>query len=188
MNHEERAKLEDRIFDLSNLDMSDIEAMSDDDLIDWMTRHELAKQAQAVEAEQIKPEREPVPRSRERAPRVKRIQSVKTGETFIEKNGKLYRREVWTSFDMLGNESERTIDIACGQRVHIDGRLVSASIALHWVRTGEWVARVPKPPKAPAKPFRAVVRHEGKTKHIGCFATAEERDAAIFSFKLGLTP
>lgn len=186
MNREERLKLEDRIFDLSNLDMLDIEAMTDDDLIDWMTRHELAKQAREVE--QVKPERESVQRSRERAPRVKRLQSVKLGETFVEKDGKLYRRESWLTFDMFGSEAERDIDIPCGQRVRWEGRLVSASVVLHWVRTGERVYRVPKPLKSPAKPFRAVVWHQGKARHLGCFATAEERDAATFAFKLGLTP
>lgn len=189
----ERDVLEDRLWavpELRQIEPDDnqrgfmLEDMTDEELISLAARFDQPKQEQAQPVEQVKPKPEPVERSRERAPRVKRVESVKLAESFVEKNGKLYRREVWTSFDMLGNEAERTLDIPCGQRVRWEGRLVSASIVLHWLRTGDVVKRLPRDD---AKPYRARIRSGGRLVHLGYFATAEERDAAIFSFKLGLT-
>jgi len=74
------------------------------------------------------------------------------------------------------------VRVHCGERVQWRGRTVSASIVLHWLRSGEIVARVPRE----AKPFRAVVRVGGKVKHLGRFATEAERDTAVFSFRLGV--
>lgn len=190
----ERDALEDRLWampEVKQIEPNDnqrgfmLEDMTDDELVSLADRLGQAQQERAREAEQVKPDREPTQRSRERAPRVKRVESVKTGEKFIEKGGKLYRRETWISADLMGNEAERTLDIPCGQRVRWDGRLVSASIVLHWLRTGDVVKRLPRDD---AKPYRARVRSGGRLVHLGYFATEAERDAAIFSFKLGLTP
>lgn len=189
----ERDALEDRLWampEVKQIEPNDnqrgfmLEDMTDDEIIDLANRLEPVPQEQVQQVEYVKPEREPAQRSRERAPRVKRVESVKTGEKFIEKGGKLYRRETWISADLMGNEAERTLDIPCGQRVRWEGRLVSASIVLHWLRTGDVVKRLPRDD---VKPYRARVRSGGRLVHLGYFATAEERDAAIFSFKLGLT-
>ena len=190
----ERNALEDRLWampEVKQIEPDDnqrgfmLEDMTDEELISLADRLGQAQQERAREVEQVKPEREPVKRSRERAPRVKRIESIKTGEKFIEKGGKLYRRETWASADLSGNEAERFLDIPCGQRVRWEGRLVSASIVLHWLRTGDVVKRLPRDD---AKPYRARIRSGGRLVHLGYFATEAERDAAIFSFKLGLTP
>ena len=37
-----------------------------------------------------------------------------------------------------------------------------------------------------AKPYRARIRDDGRLVHLGYFATAEERDAAIFAYRIGL--
>lgn len=92
------------------------------------------------------------------------------------KSGKLVRRENYSNGSV--------VYVRCGERVQFNGRTVSASIVLHWVRTGELVARAPRPVKA----FRAVVREGAKVKHLGRFATREERDAAVFAFRLGFVP
>lgn len=41
-----------------------------------------------------------------------------------------------------------------------------------------------KKPEREKKEFRAIVKHQGKTVHIGRYVTQEERDAAILNFKL----
>jgi hypothetical protein len=190
LTNEERVVLEDRCFGLSevkNIEPDEnrrgwmLEDMTDDELMIFIERDQIR---QATIADQPTPEREKVSRPRERAARVPKIQSVKTAEHFIEKDGKLYRRETWTSANIFGDTSERHFDILCGQRVRWEGRLVSASIVLHWVRTGEVVAKVPRGER---KPFRAQVRQGEKLVHLGYFATREERDAAIFAFRLGVS-
>lgn len=96
---------------------------------------------------------------------------------FVEsKSGRLVRKETFTD-GSIGY-------VRCGERVQWEGRTVSASIVLHWLRTGERVRRVPRT----VKPFRAVVREGDKVKHLGRFATREERDAAVLSYRLGFAP
>lgn len=187
MSEETRETLEDRVFDLPLMREQYPSAFERDMIVRNMSVDELRETLIVSQSTRVEPNHEPM-QTRNSEKRTKRVKRVKTEETFIEKDGHLYRRETWSIVDSFGNVHRDWHDYACGARVRWEGRLVSASVVLHWLRTGERVKRVPKPPKPPAKPFRAVVRHQGKTRHVGCFATAEERDAAIFSFKLGLTP
>ena len=46
---------------------------------------------------------------------------------------------------------------------------------------GEWL-------KQRGKPFRARVRTDNGLVHLGYFATEEERNAAVFAYRLGITP
>jgi hypothetical protein len=39
-----------------------------------------------------------------------------------------------------------------------------------------------------AKRYRARVRESDRLVHLGYFATREERDAAVFAYRLGITP
>lgn len=97
---------------------------------------------------------------------------------YLERQGKLVRVEQWSD----GTHIEVRETVVKTQRVRWRGRTVSQSIVLHYLRTGELVERVPKP--IGLKPYRAVVWLNGKPKHLGYFATKEERDAAIVNAKL----
>lgn len=190
MSEETRETLEDRVFDLAFMREQYPSASERDIVVRNMSDDELREALTVSQLEQVEPNPEPVSapkpvQTRSSEKRANRMKRVKTEESFIEKDGQLYRRETWSIIDSLGNVHRDWHDYLCGQRVRWEGRLVSASIVLHWLRTGERVKRVPS---TDAKAYRAVVWHDGKTKHLGYFATAEERDAAIFSFKLGLTP
>ena len=97
---------------------------------------------------------------------------------YLERQGNLVRVEHWSN----GSRTEVRETMVKTGRVRWRGRTVSQSIVLHYLRTGEIVERVPKP--IGLKPYRAVVRVGDKVKHLGYFATKEERDAAIVNAKL----
>ena len=98
----------------------------------------------------------------------------------IEHNGHLCRR--------LTYSHGPACIVRTGERVQFEGRTVSAALVLHYLRTGERVARLPRAIKA----HRAVIRHNGRVIHLGRFATAAEavaaRDAARLRVSLGLNP
>ena len=190
MSEETRETLEDRVFDLPLMRERYPSTVERDMIVRNMSDDELQETLTVSQLEQVESNPEPVSspkpvQTHNSEKRTKRVKRVKTGESFIEKDGQLYRRETWSIVDSFGNVHRDWHDYLCGHRVRWDGRLVSASIVLHWLRTGERVKRVPS---TDAKTYRAVVWHEGKTRHLGYFATEAERDAAVFSFKLGLTP
>jgi hypothetical protein len=116
----------------------------------------------------------PPPERKRRAIRPRAVPPKLVSFEFIDGDGVLLRRENFNN-DTVAN-------VKCGKRVQFEGRTVSASIVLHYLRTGERVARVPREVKL----FRAVVRVGGKVKHLGRFATEAERDTAVFSFRLGV--
>jgi hypothetical protein len=121
------------------------------------------------------PEPDAPPRERKRRPiHARAVVPKLLSFEFAEYRGALVRMETFNNGDV--------VRVHCGDRVQWRGRTVSAGIVLHWLRTGETVARVPRKPK----PFRAVVRVGGKVKHLGRFATEAERDAARFAFRLGV--
>jgi hypothetical protein len=113
-----------------------------------------------------------------RPKRVKTNPPRMIAESYIEVDGKLKRRQVWR--DHTGRE-EITIS-PCGAQVQFNGRRRSAHLVLHWLRTGVLLERMPRV----KKPFRAVARINGKPTHIGVYATAEERDAALALVKMGI--
>jgi hypothetical protein len=155
----QRDDMIERVYAKTDLDFDQIEQLSDTKLREML----------GLTVEPVKPEK-PV---RDVAPRTK---PVMTGFEFVEHEGTLHRIETWTH-----GLTDQRLRIRCGATVRFDGRTVSASIVLHWLRTGELVKRVPRGRKT----WQAAVRVDGKVKHLGRFATVEERDAAVFAFRLG---
>lgn len=130
----------------------------------------------------------PVPSSdpKNRAPRAPRERKPIPQKLLAEyqvRNGNLYWVEQWKHPLSDGTWKDVEYSKQCYDRVTFEGRRLSVPIVIHYLTTGEWVKRVPS---ATTKPHKAVVWHEGKAKHLGYFATAEERDAAVFAWKLGL--
>lgn len=95
---------------------------------------------------------------------------------FCVRDGRLYRLEV------LGGI---TYTIPCGPRVRFNDRVFSARVVMHYLLTGDLLSRAHRTTAVP-KPFRARIRSGGRLVHLGYFATAEERDAAVFAHRLGL--
>lgn len=145
----------------------------DADMLDSLTHEQLRDLLHIPSDEPIeapKPKKQRPKTIRSFRPKVERVD-------FVESNsGKLMRRETYTNGSIAF--------IRCGERIQFEGHTVSASIVLHWVRTGERVTRAPRAVKS----FRAVVREGAKVKHLGRFATREERDAAVLMYRLGKTP
>ncbi len=173
----DRQELEDVVWELPSIQQSGI----DFDVIESMTDAELhellnpTKPAPVAIEKPAKPAR--VAKTQLPAPRC-------TGFEYIERGSRLIRRETWEHWNDAG--SWTTVEnVTCGNRVQWNGRTVSASIVLHWLRTGETVKRVPR---VAAKRFRGVVRVGETVKHVGYFSTAEERDRAVMMAKLGIYP
>lgn len=110
---------------------------------------------------------------------------------------------------ITGEINRRGMDIcieglskANGHRsVQYAGKRIYSSVLAWFLHYGEWPSRhirhlngdrgdnrIGNLAMAGAMPvrYRAVIRKDGKTHHIGYFATPEERDAAIFAVKLGV--
>ena len=87
---------------------------------------------------------------------------------------KLCSVETWASSH--GHMKEHVY--LCGVNVTFEGRQISSSIVKHYLLTGQWVKRVPKPMR-----YRAVARVGGKVTHLGYFDTLAERDVAIAAAK-----
>jgi hypothetical protein len=100
---------------------------------------------------------------------------------FVERDGRLMRRETWRRYSLDGQSFDGSVCIPCGARVVWDGRTVAAGVVLHWLRTGEKLPRLTKQ----RKPYRGRVRGaDGALIHLGYFATAQERDAAVLTYRL----
>ena len=81
-------------------------------------------------------------------------------------------------------ETERLVP--CGDRVQFAGKTYSRRIVEHYLKTGEMLHRAPRLTKGTR--YRARVRTSSGLLHLGYFATEAERDAAVFAYRLGLTP
>jgi hypothetical protein len=161
-----RQALEDAVYSAyPDLEMSDIERLPSEKL-DYMLG--------------VRQGRWKLPRSK-KAAEDKTIWH-KTSERFEVRNGSLVHIESWRVSNDAGHDLREYVQ-QCGERVLFEGRTRSASIVAHYLTTGEWVKRIPKPRR-----IRAVVRDGARVVHLGYFATVEERDAAIFAHKLGITP
>lgn len=158
MNREE---LEDAVYEKTGYDMSVIEEFTDSQLRDILGFSKPANQP----------------------PRIKRTKAAKPLDKcsieYVEHEGALHKIERYTFLP--------SIRVACGDRVRFEGRTVSASIVLHWLRTGEIVKRVPR-----VKKIKAAIRHNGRVIHLGRFDSREAvqaaKDAAKFRISLGLSP
>lgn len=162
---EAREALEDKVYDLHpELDMTDIQRMTDNQLM------ELVNLKIALRNDQPKPSK-PV------KPIAAKWRKVHSG--FEIRNDQLVLVETWRKNGIDHEKVE-----PCKPRVTYEGKQVSASILKHYLLTGEWIKRVAKP----SKPFKAVVYSNGKSLHLGYFATLEQKNDAIFAFKLGIVP
>lgn len=100
---------------------------------------------------------------------------------YFELDGRLMRRETWRRYSVDGMWSDDAFEVPCANRVLWEGRRVAAGVVLHWLKTGEKLPRLMKQ----LKPHRGRVRGaDGALVHLGYFATAEERDAAVLMYKL----
>lgn len=112
------------------------------------------------------------------------------GEAFALIDGRLMRRRVARVEVVQRNNERFTREVEhftpCGGRVRFGGRVYSAAVVAHYLQTGELVERAPRAKVAPR--FKAQVREGARVRHLGYFATVEERDAAVFAYHLGIFP
>jgi len=161
----QREDMIERAYAKTSLDFDQIEQLNDNQLRDLL----------GLTTEPEKPAKHEKP-GRDAAHKIK---PVMTGFEFVEHDGALHRVETW-----LTGSIEQRVRVRCGATVRFEGRSVSASIVLHWLRTGELVKRVPRARKT----WQAAVRDGGRVVHLGRFATREERDAAVLMYRLGKPP
>ena len=86
-------------------------------------------------------------------------------------------------FSVFQKSTPRAKRACCHHLVKLWEHGHAASILRHFLTTGEWVKRVPAPVR-----YRARVRTPEGLMHLGYFATQEERNAAIFAYRLGIFP
>ena len=170
MINEAREALEDKVYDLyPELDMGDIQRMSDaqlTNLVNLTRPNNRSLPDQPKQAKQSKPARAAKPQWR------------KVSAAYEIRDNQLMFVEQWRKNGIVSEKIE-----LCKPRVTYEGKQISASILMHYLTTGEWIKRVTKP----AKPYKAVVYTNGKkVVHLGYFATVDQKDAAIFAFKLGI--
>ena len=166
MINEARESMEDKVYDLySEMDMGDIQRMTDAQLTN------LIDLKMALRNGQPKPAKEPKP---------VKPQWSKVSAAHEVRNGQLMLIEKWRIASVFGQTTQERITV-CGVRTMYDGRMVASTLLMHYLTTGEWIKRIPKPAK-----HRAIVRDGKKVVHLGYFATLAEKDAAIFAFKLGI--
>lgn len=166
----EREVLEDKVYDLyPQLDMTEIQRMTDEQLNTMVERANGKTQGNL--SKPGKPSKPPkLPK-----PLVQRWSRLSVD--YQIRNGELVQVETWRK----GIDVREKIK-PCGNRVTYEGERLSAVILKHYLMTGQWVKRVPKP----VKKFKAVVSANGKSLHLGYFATVEEKEQAIFLHKLGI--
>ena len=109
-------------------------------------------------------------------------------EAFALIDGQLMRRhmaQISTTQDGIRSTRELEHLTPCGARARFDGRIYPAAILAHYLTTGELLPRVPR--AAAPQRYRAMIRVAGKLVHLGYFPSPEERDTAIFAYRLGIT-
>ena len=169
MINEAREALEDKVYDLhAELDMTEIQRMSDAHLMGLINLSRPNNQSLLDQPKQTK---------QSKPARVTIAKWQKVSAAYEVRDGQLCMVEQWRKNGIISEKVE-----LCKTRVTYDGKQVSASILMHYITTGEWIKRLVKP----AKPFKAVVYANGKTMHLGYFATLDQKEAAIFAFKLGI--
>lgn len=175
MTHETREQLEDVVFDAyPTLDMDVIESMPVEEL-----RH-LLDRLKPEQLEQVEePKQSPVKRSSVK------VEPQTLEDAFVVSNGRLMRRMV--TRHTLGQFVSETVHLApTGERVSFAGRTYRATHLMHYLKTGQWVLRIDK--RVNVKRHKAQVRVGARVLHLGYFASQEERDAAVLSYRLGITP
>ena len=152
--------------------------------LEALTDQELLHILQDDEVEEPRPIRKRKPNKPEK-PLI--IQPRTMDEAFAIVDGRLMRRTVAMvqSIEINGKQwKEVEHFISCGARVRFGGRTYYSSIVMHYLATNELVSRTPKLTTKPR--YRARLRHNGAMVHLGYFASVEDRDAAIFAYKIGI--
>jgi hypothetical protein len=102
-----------------------------------------------------------------------RVDRLAWGEpTYYVKDGILWMKR--EARDKVGKAHVQ--NTRAPQRIAWEGRIVSAASLMRYLLTGSW--------NKPVKAYRAVVWDGLKTRHLGYFATREERDATVLMWKL----
>lgn len=169
LNDEQRMKLEDDVCRKTGLDVPDVDWMSDQQLLDLLS-------PEPVVAKQPKESKKPGRRYK-----VKNTYLLIRPETirqaFAVVDGVLHRRKMYQQAE-TGQLDEQLI--RCDStRVQFQGILYSSSLLVHYLQTGEWLARTPRE----KKPHQAQIRHNGRVISLGYFATREECEAAKTFFR-----
>lgn len=173
-----RDELMEAAYNLTGADFDLIENMTDAQLRDILEPSTTATPA----PEKPKPSTTATPAPVATKPQrvAKSAPPVLLDSELIEHNGHLCRR--------LTYSHGPACIVRTGERVQFEGRTVSAALVLHYLRTGERVARLPRV----VKRHQAAIRHNGRVIHLGRFATEAEavaaRDAARLRVSLGLNP
>lgn len=158
-----RTQLEDAVWELPAIQSSGIEF----DELELLTDSQLLAMLAATDPENEKPVKLVAPVNT-----VERWRKVSDVLQLVD--GALCSVETWTSSH---GRSKQHI-VKCGPRVTFEGRVCTTRLVEHYLKTGQWVKRVPKPVR-----HRAVARIGGKVTHLGYFDTTEERDAALSAAK-----
>ena len=180
-------RLVSRVLDLD--DFADADANHLEQLTDEQLREILGDAAPPIEREPVKPSPLKVRESKKPVPPVV-ITPRTIGEAFALVDGRLMRRRV-ARVEVVQRDNVRYVRevehlTPCGDRVRFGGRVYSAAVVLHYLQTGELVHRAPRAAKPPR--YRARVRTPEGLLHLGYFATQDERNAAIFAYRLGIFP
>lgn len=167
-------------------------------VFEWheMTDEEQRRELQllAREAEPrvvVKPEPKPrKPKASKKPAPPQHIKPRTIEDAFVVVNGELLRRRV-AIVEVVQKDNERFSRqteglIPCGDRVRFGDRVLLSKVVAHYLTTGEMLTRAPREPRAPR--FKAQVRDGARVLHLGYFASKAERDAAVFAYRLGITP
>jgi hypothetical protein len=139
----------------------------------------------------VKPEpKQRKPKASKKAARPQHIKPRTIEDAFAVVNGQLMRRRV-AIVEVVQKDNERFSRqtealVPCGDRVRFGDRVLLSKVVAHYLTTGETLTRAPRDKPAPR--FKAQVRDGARVLHIGYFATEEERNAAVFAYRLGITP
>lgn len=172
-----REALEEAVYDAyPSLDMFDIERMETDKL-EWLME---IRQGRRKDPATMTPSKLGRP-----AKKPSGVVWTKVSARHEVRDDVLVHVELWRA-SSAAEEAVREHVTVCGDRVRYEGRLVSSSRLKHYLQTGQWVSRVPRAKPAPR--FKAQIRLGRRVVHIGYFATQEERDAAVFAYRLGIAP
>ena len=180
-------RLVSRVLNLD--DFADADASQLEQLTDEQLREILGDAAPPIEREPVKPSPLKVRESKKPVPPVV-ITPRTIGEAFALVDGQLMRRIV-ARVEVVQRDNVRYVRevehlTPCGDRVRFDGRTYRAAVVAHYLKTGELVHRAPRAAKPPR--YKAQVRDGARVVHLGYFATVEERDAAVFAYRLGIFP
>lgn len=127
-------------------------------------------------------------RERQRKKKEKRTREKLAYVGFEVIDGKLYRVEYWTKggvFNIATNE--RRPPILCGKRVTYKGESRTTALVIHEILTGERLDRQPRE-RVVHKRYQARTTIDGIQRHLGCYATPEERDEVQAMAKIGIFP